>query len=606
MTDMKSLRSRAEAVLRDQLEARGPEPETEPIPVTRERLRQLLHEVEVQRLELEIQNQELRLVQAELEASRDRYADLFDRSPLGYVVLSEEGVIREINLAGARLLGRDRRWLVDFPLIHCVVAEDRGIFLAHLRHCRGREEAVVTELRLETGGGKVLPVELYTVPTAVAPAGRWLRTAMTDITRRKQAEEESLAARRDLERRVEERTAELQVINEALKSEVAEREHLEQVLRRRMEELAEADRYKDEFLATLAHELRNPLAAIVNAGRALRRQTEGRDASLGAIARIIENQSLHLKTLLDDLWDVARAARGKIELCRRTVEVEEILTQALEPHGPLMEHKGHRLEFYPPPEPIYVEVDVTRCVQIVGNLLHNAAKFTAPGGRIELSARREGREVAIRVRDNGAGIPASLLERVFEPFTQADRSATRASGGLGIGLALVRRLAELHGGRVAAASPGLGQGSEFTVWLPVVEAPAARQVPAPLVEGRGAGDRRLVLIVDDNADCADSLGQLVTLFGYQVQVFHHGREALEFARQHRPDAVLLDLGMPDLDGYELARRLRAECGLADTRLVAVSGYGAEEERRRCRAAGIDYHLTKPVDVEALQRLLQFR
>jgi CheY-like chemotaxis protein len=402
---------------------------------------------------------------------------------------------------------------------------------------------------------------------------------------------------------VVERTAELVTANATLREEIARRERLEMELRERNEELAEADRHKDEFMAMLAHELRNPLAAIANAGEVLRRHTEDSVSEdiCGRVARIIQNQSTHFKVLLDDLLDVARVTRGKIMLDRKVVMLCEILRQAAETHRGLMEERGHRLSLALPEQPIYIEADFTRCVQIVGNLLHNAAKFTPPGGIIEVEIARESDEAVIRVRDNGAGISPELLARIFDPFTQEDRTLARSTGGLGIGLALVRRLAEMHGGRVEAASVGPGQGSEFTVRLPAAPEPPAAAHAHPAAEGQAPACRR-VLIVDDNADYADSLGALLEFEGYQVTVLYDGQAALRCATELRPDAVLLDIGMPCMNGYEVARRLRDEMGRAVC-LMAISGYGAEEDRRRSREAGFDHHLVKPVDVEVLRKLL---
>jgi PAS domain S-box-containing protein len=602
--DKKTLRIRAETELQQRIETLGPESlRAESIETTREQLRHLLHEAQVYEQELEIQNHELREAQKALETSRDRYADLFDFSPLGYVIFDPHGVIKEINLTAARMLGWERHTLVGFSLIHFMAAEDRQVFLGHLRRCRQREaDGITTELRIAGQDGTAYPVELYSVADRSGPDRVWFRTAIICIARRKQAEEALLRARNELERRVEERTAELREANEALTAEIRERGRLEQELRRRMEELAEADRYKDEFLAMLAHELRNPLAAIANAGEVLRRQAEGQAGVSGRIAQIIKSQTAHFKVLLDDLLDVARVTRGKIVLNREIVALSEIVAQAVETHRALIEERGHRLAVTLPAEPVYFNADPTRCIQILGNLLHNAAKFTGPGGAIELSAQREDGEAVIRVRDNGPGIPPELLARIFEPFTQEDRTLARSSGGLGIGLALARRLAEMHGGRVEAVSPGPGQGSEFTVRLPLAERPSGTQCAATAVAGHCPAGR-LVLIVDDNADYADSLGDLLDTFGYRVKVFYDGNAALQFARKDRPDAVLLDIGLPEMNGYEVARRLRTEYGLADTCLIAISGYGVDEDRRRSREAGFDHHLVKPVDIDALRGLL---
>ncbi|MGZ8218400.1 ATP-binding protein [Methylomagnum sp.] len=461
--DKKSLRTRAETELQARIESLGPDAvRDEAIAATRDELRALLHEIQVYEAELEIQNQELREAQAELEKSRDRYADLFDFSPLGYVVLDPNGVILESNLTAAGLLQRARGRLVGYPLLTFVAAEDRPVLLDHLRRCRQREKpAVISELRILSRDGGSRPVELYSV--AESSGGRY-RTALRCIV-----ELELRRARDELERRVAERTAELETANAALRVEIGERERLEQALRHRNEALAEADRHKDDFMAMLAHELRNPLAAIANAGEVLRRHTQAQaqDDICGRVAQIIGRQVVHFKVMLDDLLDVARVTQGKVVLNRQVVALSDIAAQAVETHRAAIEAHAHHFTVSLPDPPILLDADFTRCVQIVGNLLHNAAKFTPPGGRIELVVRREGGEAVIHIRDNGVGIPADLVGRVFEPFTQEDRSLARASGGLGLGLALVRRLVEMHGGRVDASSGGIGQGSEFTVWLPV-------------------------------------------------------------------------------------------------------------------------------------------
>lgn len=469
------LRKHAELRLRERIDALEPEAATpETIESTRDQLRVLLHEVQVYEAELEIQNHELRVAQSALEASRDRYADLFDFSPVGYVILDGRGVIRQINLTGAAMLGRQRIELVGYPLIHFVAREDRRELLSYLRHCKRRGNAAVTaELRLLVRDDGRLPVELYTAAKPGKEGGSEFRISMVGIAERKAAETELRRARDELECRVVERTAQLEAVNASLRAEIAERERLTEELRRRNEELAEADRHKDDFMAMLAHELRNPLSAIANAGAILKRHTHGKGTEdvCARVSQIIDRQTSHFRVMLDDLLDVARVTRGKVVLKRETVPLSEIVRQAVETHRGLIDAHHHQLSVAVTRAPVYLEADFTRCVQVIGNLLHNAAKFTPAGGRIEVAARREGGEAVVRVRDNGVGIPAELLGRIFEPFTQEDRSLARSTGGLGIGLALVRRLAEMHGGRVEAASAGPGRGSEFTVRLPVAEPP---------------------------------------------------------------------------------------------------------------------------------------
>jgi CheY-like chemotaxis protein len=364
--------------------------------------------------------------------------------------------------------------------------------------------------------------------------------------------------------------------------------------------LREADRRKDEFLAMLAHELRNPLAPIRNAAQVLR--AKGPPAGeVQWATEVIDRQVHQLARLVDDLLDVSRITRGKIELRKERVELGAVVRGAVEATRPLVEKWGHALGVSLPSEPVYLDADPTRLAQVVSNMLNNAAKYTDHGGHIAVAVERRGAEVLIRVRDDGIGIPKDALSRIFEMFTQLPGSVERSQGGLGIGLTLVRRLVELHGGAVEALSEGAGRGSEFVVRLPLAPAPEdPRQRPGDA--GPPAPGRR-ILVVDDNRDAAESLGMLLGMVGHEVRVAHDGLEACAAAEEFRPDVVLLDLGLPKLSGYEVARRLREAEGGSDVLLVALTGWGQEEDRRRTREAGFDHHLTKPVELEQLRRLL---
>ncbi|MBX6312346.1 MAG: response regulator [Isosphaeraceae bacterium] len=383
-------------------------------------------------------------------------------------------------------------------------------------------------------------------------------------------------------------------------------EHLEE--RQRAEEaLKEADRRKDEFLAMLAHELRNPVSAISTAVQ-VSRQTGTTDDDFQWSKEVIDRQVRHLTRLIDDLLDISRITRGKIQLHKAVISLTPVVQSAVEATRHLIEGRHHGLTVSLEPGPLYLEADPTRVEQIIVNLLTNAAKYTERGGRIELAARHEGPEIVITVRDTGIGIPPEMLSRVFDMFTQVERSLVRSEGGLGIGLTLVRELARMHGGSVTAASAGLGQGSEFTVRLPAAqEAPAGS--PKPSGAGRGAAREHAaqrcarILIVDDNVDAAKGLARLLRLLGHAVWLAHDGVAALEAAHIHRPQVVLLDIGLPGMDGYQVAERLRAEEDLKDCLLIAISGYGQERDRHRSQAAGFDHHLVKPVDYDALLALL---
>lgn len=373
----------------------------------------------------------------------------------------------------------------------------------------------------------------------------------------------------------------------------------EEELGRQAEELRAADRRKDEFLAMLAHELRNPLAPIKNGLEILRRAG---DPAARDTRDMIARQVDHLTRLVDDLLDVSRITRGKVELRPAEVDLNAVLARAAEGVRPLADARRHRLTVTPAPRPVWVTADLTRLVQVVGNLLTNAAKYSDPGGRIDLTLAEEGEEAVIRVTDAGTGIPADVLPRVFDLFAQADRTLDRSEGGLGIGLTLVKGLVELHGGTVKAASDGPGRGSEFTVRLPVVRRAAEPKPPAARVPSSRAAAKR-VLVVDDNADAADSLAALLQLLGHRVRVAHSGAEALQTVGSFHPDVGVLDIGLPGMTGYELAGRLRADLAGDPLTLIALTGYGQAEDRVRARDAGFDHHLTKPADPAALCALI---
>jgi PAS domain S-box-containing protein len=380
--------------------------------------------------------------------------------------------------------------------------------------------------------------------------------------------------------------------------------------RHRFEErLRDADRRKDEFLATLAHELRNPLAPIRTGLEILQRVPAGDPAAVEARA-MMERQLAHMVHLVDDLLEVSRISRGKLKLRRRRVALREVLDAAVEACRPLIAASRHELVVEGPAAPAWLDGDPTRLAQVVGNLLNNAAKYTPDGGRITLSAAVAGREAVLRVADTGVGIPPGMLPKIFEMFTQVDSALDRAGGGLGIGLSLVRMLVAKHGGTIEAHSEGEGRGSTFTVRLPLADPPAPRaepEAPAPPAAAIAppAPERRplRVLVVDDNEDAAVSLARLLRLFGHATRVAGDGPQALEAAREFRPDVGLLDIGLPGMDGYELARRFRAEPDLAATRLVALTGWGTDEDRRRAREAGFDGHLVKPVAPDDIRAVL---
>jgi len=386
-------------------------------------------------------------------------------------------------------------------------------------------------------------------------------------------------------------------------TDVTERRRSEESLRRLAAELAESDRRKTEFLATLAHELRNPLAPISN-GLQLLRIADG-DAQAKERARnMMERQLRHLVRLVDDLLDIARISSGKVELKKDRTVLDTVLGSAVESSMPLLNAAGHHLDVRIVEPGLELVADATRLAQVVSNLLNNAAKYTPDGGRIELEAHREGDEVVISVTDSGIGIATEAIPQVFEMFTQVGRHRERSQGGLGIGLALVRRLVELHGGDITAHSPGVGQGSTFTVRLPISDGTAAALAPAPAGKAvHQTAPLFRVLVVDDNVDAAESLAALLELDGHATRVAHGGDEALAAASEFRPQIVFLDIGMPGKDGYEVARELRRDPRNRDTMLVALTGWGAQDDRARSKSAGFDYHLTKPAELLAVEALL---
>ncbi|WP_437806344.1 ATP-binding protein [Sorangium sp. So ce1078] len=382
---------------------------------------------------------------------------------------------------------------------------------------------------------------------------------------------------------------------------IAERRALERLAEQRLADLVLADRRKNEFLAMLAHELRNPMAAILTASTLLHAPDEDPEGAAYAAA-VVERQVRHMARLVDDLLDVARISQGKIALRAEVVDVSRVLQQSVETSRRPIEAGRHELHLsiaggLPP-----VQGDATRLEQVFCNLLNNAAKYTPPGGHIWLSARGDSGEVVVSVRDNGGGIAPDLLPHVFDIFVQGDQSLHRSRGGLGVGLALVKRLVELHGGSCSCASAGVGQGAEFIVRLPALRGEAAA-AGAPEREPAERGARLHVAVVDDNHDAANLLAVALKRWGHDVAVAHDGLEALELVRERRPDVAVLDIGLPGLDGYELARRLRREPALERCMLIAVSGYGQDADRQRAIDAGFDHHLLKPIELAALMKLL---
>jgi PAS domain S-box-containing protein len=432
------------------------------------------------------------------------------------------------------------------------------------------------------------PIELSVSWVSTNRHGFWTCVAR-DISERIRAQEER-------ERLIREQTARKEAEAGRTKMEAVAREN-----DRLYQELRHVDRLKDEFLAMLAHELRNPLAPIRNALHLIQLDAASLPPSAQENWEIIERQVTHLVRLVDDLLDVSRINEGKIQLQKEPVGLRQIVDRAVESSKPLIESRRHHLEVVLSEEELTVEGDPVRLVQILANLLNNAAKYTPEGGRITLTLKRDAQQADIRVRDTGMGIPPDILPRLFEPFTQSERTLARAEGGLGIGLTLVRRLTEMHGGSVEASSAGPGKGSEFVVRLPLSAAPAA-PAPAPPAMPE-AGSPRRIMVVDDNRDSARTLTRLLEVLGHDVRVAHDGVQAIDQAELFRPEVILLDIGLPEMDGLQVTRTLRSRPEFDRTVLVAVTGYGTSEDRQASLQAGFNAHLVKPVDLEALKQLL---
>jgi PAS domain S-box-containing protein len=504
---------------------------------------------------------ELDHVARALRESEGRLEGLFANAAVGIAEIGADGRLTLVNDSLCRLLGDKREHLLSLPLAAIAHEEDRDDVASLVpRLASGNLQTFVGERRFVRRDGETIWLKL-----SLALAGE---------------------ARGEGARCV------------AVIEDVTERKHAE-------EDLREADRRKDEFLATLAHELRNPLAPIRNSLHIFR-MAGIQDPAVARVADMMERQVGHMVRMVDDLLEISRISRGKIELRKERVELAAVLRNAVDTSLPLIENARHRLCVDVPNDPLLLEADPVRLAQVFANLLNNSAKYTPPGGEISVRVHTEQGMGVVRVKDNGEGIPPAMLNRVFNMFTQVN-TGKRAQGGLGIGLTLARTLVHLHGGTIEASSEGPGRGSEFVVRLPL--APEGREAAQPPHDGAPAARppaMQRVLVVDDNHDAADSLGMLLQFLGAEAMVVHDGRSALEAMKTFKPSVVLLDLGMPEMNGLEVARRMREDPEARRTTLVALTGWGQREDRRRTHEAGFDYHLVKPADVGTLQSILSLR
>jgi PAS domain S-box-containing protein len=510
--------------------------------------------------------------------------DVFQHAPCGLLVTAADGMIQRVNPTFCLWTGYSEQELVGVRRVSELLNMGGRVFhqthWAPLLEMQGSAAEVKLDVVHRAG---------HTVPMLVNAVRRnhggiiCHELAVMVVNDRHKYEQELLAARKNAE-------ASLALQMEA-----------QAALQKSRDQLAEADRRKDEFLATLAHELRNPLAPMRNAVELLRLR-DNQDGELNQLHEILRRQVSHMSHLVDDLLEISRITQGKLELRKARVDVASALREAVESVRPLMQASSHELAITLPAEPIMLDADPVRLTQIVLNLLNNAAKYTPPHGKIQLNARRESGRLIIAVKDSGIGIAAENLNTVFDMFSQLAPALERAQGGLGIGLALVHGLVELHGGTITAWSAGAGQGSEFIVCLPISEiassAPVAENI-TPLTTGPGLR----IVVVDDNKDAADSLAMLLEFNGHHVSTANDGLSGLNLALKTLPDVLMLDIGLPQLNGYEVAHRVRQDPRGTAMLLIAVSGWGQEKDKADATAAGFDHHLTKPVDLGLLQTIL---
>jgi PAS domain S-box-containing protein len=520
----------------------------------------LTHELEVHQSELQAQNAELIAARVETETALERYTTLFDFAPIGYAILGDDERIVEINHAGADLLGAPRAQLAGKAFLMLVAPEYRRAWSLIAQHARATDMKYTVEAtmaRAPTVEGLPRRVRL----TARALPHVWNRVllAIVDITE-ETAREEKLA-------------------------------HAEAALR---EDAAR----KDDFLAMLSHELRAPLAPVRSGLAVLERAAPGDERARHAL-EVMDRQVSHLTRLVDDLLDVTRIARGKIELRRELIDFGALVSRSVEDHRAGIEARGIRVGVVVGAGSFDVDGDPARLVQVVSNVLVNAEKFTPPGGSIHVSVLVEGSCAVLRVRDTGPGIPTELRAHMFEPFAQAPQTLDRSRGGLGLGLAMVKGFVELHGGTVSLLSGGSGKGAEIAISLPLA---AARVSPSQAPPAR-TGRQRRVLVVEDNEDASTVLRDELELMGNEAKTAPDGPSALALAHAFHPELVLCDIGLPGMDGYDVARAIRRDPMLRDVYMVALSGYASPEDLRRASEAGFNRHVAKPIGLEELERLM---
>lgn len=507
---------------------------------------------------------------------------LLDGLPNPVFVKDEQHRWVLLNEAFCRFIGHSRAELIAKSDYDFFPKEEADVFWRKddLVFASGRVDENEENFTDSAGRPHVIVTRKTLVTDSVGR--RFLVGVITDITERKQIEEELRRSRDEMEDRVRERTAELRRLNV---------------------QLQEEDRRKTEFMNALSHELRNPLAPLRNALWLLgRSQDPDREEHLKAV---IARQVEHLTRIIEDLLDVARISRGKVQLQRGPVDLVDLIRCTAEDHRSIFAARGVELGVTAPDEPVWLDLDGRRIVQAIANLLVNAAKFTNSGGHVEIALERRGeQEAVVRVADTGIGIAPEVMARVFDPFVQASTAMDRAQGGLGLGLALVKGIIELHGGSVEVRSEGPSRGAEFAIRLPVTPVqPASEPVSPPIASVPSRRGTRRVLVIEDNRDAADTLREVMLSAGHEVEVAYDGREGIEKARSYHPDVVLCDIGLPIVNGYEVAQVLRADPSLSSTYLVALTGYALQEDTRRAFSAGFNRHLAKPSAIEQIQEIV---
>jgi PAS domain S-box-containing protein len=509
---------------------------------------QLMHELEVHQTELNIQNEELRTSRLETEAALERYTEIFDFAPVGYAVLAPDGIIRELNLCGAQLLGRVRVYLVGRRFDEFVIPEMRRSLRELLAEVVLDDSKCNRELELTTGR------HVHCTATIMRRMQAMVLLAFTDVT--------------------EQRTRERKLASADLA-------------------VREAEHRKDEFLSALSHELRNPLGPIRNSLFIMSRAEPGSEQGKSALA-VIDRQVAHLTRLVDDLLDVTRIARGKMQIHRAPLDLSVLVQRAVDDQRAGFDQSGITVEAAIEPS-VRVSADGARITQVLSNLLNNAEKFSTSGGRVTVTLRRVDNVCRLSVRDTGVGIDPAQLPHLFEAFSQAPQTVDRSRGGLGLGLTTVKGLVELHGGSVAIESAGPQKGTEVVVTLPIE---ASAQWTAPVASLPRAVAHR-ILVIDDNVDGATSMQDALVLLGHDVRVAYTGTEGLAVAHDFHPEVVICDIGLPDLDGYGVASTMRKDAELNQCLLIALSGYAQPADVARARAAGFDQHLAKPASVKKI-------